>query len=191
MWLNEVVAVGIGKPVLEFCYYGGIEGMERRSEEMEAELNSMRERRGKNWREILTEGTEKLGSAFSPSSASSGLYTSASGASAPPFASPQPQESIWKRPVRETPEEEAIRLEKTDLERIAFVRSLMRYPIQNPVDKHESNVFGHHMDQRLADFLDPEEESFMPDLGAPYAPNHDPEAVQEWLKQQKSSKSKS
>lgn len=70
---------------------------------------------------------------------------------------------IWRPPVRETPEQEHIRLLKEEMERIARGRA---YPFTNYADMHESNVHDGWIDKRLADYLIGEE-IFLPDMGEP------------------------
>lgn len=86
-------------------------------------------------------------------------------------------EPIWRRPTRETPQEEAERLAEEKIQVQASIRRWTAYPLSNNAEKHESNVHAVTMDKRLADYVYSEDPLiFMPDLGAPAPSYPDPSA---------------
>lgn len=70
---------------------------------------------------------------------------------------------IWRPPVRETPDEEHLRLMKEEME---MMNIKVVYPLTNYADMHESNVHDGWIDKRLADYLIGED-IFLPDMGEP------------------------
>lgn len=171
------------KTAFDYWYYGGVEGLQKRAEQLEAEYTEIREAMERNRRST---DLSSDASGFSTLDAVHGLYTTAAD------ATPVKEGARWNgparllKPARDTPEEEEEKYLKAkkewEDEARLFVNS---YPIQNPVDKKESNVFDGHYDKRIADYLNKDEDNRMlPDMHAPYAPNHHPDAVREWKIQQ-------
>lgn len=160
-----------------------MQGVAQGEELRGAELERMSEYRERN--HAIGE-SNSLGSSSSTQNAPQGLYTSASETYYVSDGSRWNGPARLQKPKRETPEEEEQRRLRNVAEQNASLRSIMQYPIQNPVDKKEDNVFDGHMDKRLSDYLNKEEEGvrFMPDMGVPYAPNHDPVAVAQWKAEQ-------
>lgn len=177
------------KMAFDYWYYGGLEGMNQRLETLDAELEQLKDTRERN---KAIRARDSLDGTYTTSNSPQGLYTTASDAH---YVS---DDSRWngparlKKPKRETPEEEEERLKQIKAEQNASLSSIWQHPIQNPVDMKERNVYNGYIDKRLSDYVngrDEDEEDFdddifMPDMGAPYAPNHDPEAVAEWKAEQ-------
>lgn len=168
------------KAALDYWRYGSLEGMERRLEEMRSETEALKRTRD----EILrSDGAFKFQGEGVNGNWFGGILSGV--ASMIPFVSNSNSgsELTWRRPRRETPEEEEERIKKIRTEYAVEMRKLILYP-ENPIDRFESTVYDGIEDMRLVEYLRNEDlQTFMPDMFAPYPPNHnaDPEAVQAFL----------